>query len=200
MALSEQKEKMRALSRARRQAASRAAGDIGPVLVEGFASWADGGLAGGSVIAGYHPIRDEADCLPVLAWARDHGFGTCLPVTQGSERPLLFRTWTVGEPLVAGGFGVQEPSEQCRQAHPDLLLIPLLAFDLTGGRLGYGAGHYDRTLAGMADRQPVKIGVAFSGQEVDQVPMGPTDQPLDGILTENGLKWIAPVGAGTAFA
>lgn len=128
--------------------------------------------------------------MPLLEALAARGHPICLPLTIGREMPLVFRSWSPGERLVPGARDIPEPPESAPVVLPEILLIPLLAFDLKGGRLGYGAGHYDRTLAQLAGRSPIKVGVAYAGQLVDSVPMEPTDQRLDAMLTENGLAWI----------
>ena len=137
------------------------------------------------VIAGYYPVRSEFDGLPLLRRAAAEGWVTALPVIAGSA-PLQFRRWAIAAPLQPGPFGVPEPAEG-DVAVPDVLLVPLLAYDRRGHRLGYGGGHYDRTLAALRTRGRVTaIGLAFDVQEVARVPVGPDDEPLDWILTPPG--------------
>ena len=140
----------------------------------------------GSTVAGYVAIGGEIDPLPALApLAATHRL--CLPVTHGREEALTFHLWTPGEALQPAGFGTAAPVG-APEVTPDILVVPMLAFDRRGGRMGYGAGHYDRTLALLRRRGPVTaLGFAFAAQEFDALPQEPTDQPLDGIVTEDGL-------------
>jgi 5-formyltetrahydrofolate cyclo-ligase len=141
----------------------------------------------GAVAAGYWPFRSEIDPRPLMARLARSGVRLALPVTpgKGSDAALSFRLWRPDRPLAPGAFRVHEPDPECETVEPDLLLVPLLAFDRTGHRLGYGAGHYDRTLAELHARKPiVAIGLAFAAQEVDRIPADGHDQILDGVVTE----------------
>lgn len=141
----------------------------------------------GGCIAGYAAIRSEIDPAPGLERLNTQGYQICLPVVEGPARPLGFRAWTPGEPLIPGAFGALIP-ESAEPTTPDLLIVPLLAFDARGFRLGYGGGFYDRTLERLRASRPTKaLGFAYAAQQQDQVPTEPTDQPLDGIVTERGL-------------
>lgn len=146
-------------------------------------------LAGhaGRVLAGYMPMRTEIDCLPAMA---AHAGPVCVPVIEAAARPLRFRAWRPDSVMVAGTFGALVP-ESGDWLEPEVLIVPLLAFDRRGYRLGYGGGFYDRTLEGLRARHPVTaIGFAFAAQEVETVPTEPTDQRLDLIVTEREV--IAP--------
>ncbi|MBE3639904.1 5-formyltetrahydrofolate cyclo-ligase [Mangrovicoccus sp. HB182678] len=149
------------------------------------------GASAGQIVAGYAPIGTEIDPLPALApLAATHRL--CLPVTHGRGRPLSFRAWVPGQALGPAGFGTSAPLE-APELVPRVLVVPLLAFDRLGGRMGYGAGHYDRTLAMLRARGPVQAwGLAYAAQEFDALPQEPTDQPLDGIVTEQGVLRSAP--------
>lgn len=134
---------------------------------------------------------DPAVLVDVLV--RD-GFRTCLPVVQPIGNPLVFRAWQPGEPLMARTWGIMEPAESAPLIEPDVLLVPLLAFDRAGARLGYGGGYYDRTLARLRARKTViAIGLAFAAQELPGVPSDNHDQRLDWVLTESGP--VRPAGA-----
>jgi 5-formyltetrahydrofolate cyclo-ligase len=110
---------------------------------------------------------------------------------RGADQPLAFKLWAPGALLSAGTFGVAEPAEDAQTVIPDLILTPLLAFDRRGGRLGYGAGHFDRTLEALrAHGHGRAIGLAYAEQEVDRVPTGRHDQTLDAILTEKGYRAV----------
>ena len=137
----------------------------------------------GKTLAGYMPIRTEIDPVPVMTEMAEFG-PVCVPVIQGAGQALLFREWTPGCALVAGPFGAKVPAEG-NWLTPDVLIVPLVAFDRHGGRLGYGGGFYDRTLEALrAARQTLAIGFAYGGQEASDLPLEPTDQPLDAIVTE----------------
>jgi 5-formyltetrahydrofolate cyclo-ligase len=141
----------------------------------------------GTLAALYWPFRTEIDPRPLMRRLRLSGVGIALPKTpaKGSEDPLSFRLWAEGLALSRSAFGVEEPSSEAEPVEPGRLFVPLLAFDRRGGRLGYGAGHYDRTLEAIRGKGPVQaIGLAFAAQEIDQAPAGPHDQRLDAILTE----------------
>lgn len=142
------------------------------------------------VVAGYWPIRDEIDCRGVLTRLMDGGQPVCLPVVRGPAKPLEMRLWAVGAPLFPSGFGALAPAAGAPLVDPDYVLIPLLAFDGRGTRLGYGGGYYDRTLAGLS-RRPVVIGCAFSAQELPAIPRGPHDVPIDYVATEAGVRRFA---------
>jgi 5-formyltetrahydrofolate cyclo-ligase len=135
------------------------------------------------VVSGFWPIGDEIDLRPLLHALHERGNRVALPVTPRRGEPLTFRQWRPGDVLVPERFGTVRPTGDVLV--PDMLLIPLLAFDVNGGRLGYGGGFYDRTLAALPDR--FRLGCAFSAQQVDVVPVGPYDIRLDAVATENGI-------------
>lgn len=141
--------------------------------------------APGNVVSGYWPIRTEIDPRPTLhALADTHRL--CLPVVGGTSEPLSFRRWTPESEMEEGAYGAAIPLDPVDYL-PDILIVPLAAFDRTGFRLGYGGGFYDRTLEKLRHAGPVTaIGFAYAAQEVDRVPRERTDQPLDLIVTENG--------------
>ena len=136
------------------------------------------------VLSGYMPMRTEIDPLPAMA---AHQGPVCVPVIPGPDMPLRCREWSPGCPMVAGEFGALIPAEGA-WLEPEVLIVPLLSFDRRGFRLGYGGGFYDRTLERLRARYEVlALGFAFAAQEVAEVPIEPTDQPLDAILTETGM-------------
>ena len=138
----------------------------------------------GRVLAGYMPMRTEIDPLPAMA---AHQGPVCVPVIPGPDMPLRFREWTPGCAMVPGDFGALIPAEGA-WLEPEVLIVPLLSFDRRGFRLGYGGGFYDRTLERLRARgTTLALGFAFAAQEVAEVPIEPTDQPLDAILTETGV-------------
>lgn len=139
----------------------------------------------GRVLAGYMPMRTEIDPLPAMA---AHDGPVCVPVIMGKGMPLRFREWTPGCALVEGEFGARVPVEG-PWLEPEVVIVPLVGFDARGYRLGYGGGFYDRTLEGLRARQGVvAIGFAFAAQELAEVPIEPTDQRLDMIVTEVGVR------------
>ena len=145
-------------------------------------------LAGyrGVPLSGFMPIRTEIDPLPAMAEASAHG-PVGVPVIDAANHPLQFARWTPETEMVAGAFGARIPATP-EFFEPEILIVPLLAFNRQGGRLGYGGGFYDRTLEGLrAKRATLAIGFAFAGQESTDVPLEPTDQPLDMIVTEAGV-------------
>ncbi|MFK7945928.1 MAG: 5-formyltetrahydrofolate cyclo-ligase [Paracoccaceae bacterium] len=147
-------------------------------------------LTGMSVIAGYRPIRTEIDPTPLMNALHSAGHGLAVPVILGEGQPLEFHAWTPDTPMHAGPFGADVPVNGVAVI-PDLILAPLLAFDRRGYRLGYGGGFYDRTLELLRTQGRLcAIGLAYAGQEISQVPTEPTDQPLDAILTEQGLMSV----------
>ena len=141
----------------------------------------------GAAVSGYWPIRTEIDPRPALHdLAGRHPI--VLPVVDGPGRRLSFRHWTPGAAMIAGAFGAAIPADPAGR-EPDVLIVPLLAFDARGYRLGYGGGFYDRTLEDLrAARPTTAIGFAFTAQEIAEVPTEPTDQRLDAIVTEAGLR------------
>lgn len=145
-------------------------------------------LAGyrGVPVAGYMPMRSEIDPLPAMAEAAAHG-PVGVPVIKAKATPLQFRQWQPECRLIKGTFGAMIP-ETGDWIEPEILIVPLVAFDSTGGRLGYGGGFYDRTLEQLRLRRAtLAIGFAFAAQESDIIPLEPTDQPLDMIITERGI-------------
>ncbi|MFN4130000.1 MAG: 5-formyltetrahydrofolate cyclo-ligase [Paracoccaceae bacterium] len=139
----------------------------------------------GRVLSGYMPMRTEIDPLPAMA---AHQGPVGVPVIVGPGLALRFRDWSPGCAMVAGEFGALIPAEGA-WLEPEVLIVPLLAFDARGYRLGYGGGFYDRTLEGLRARGPVlAVGFAFAAQEVEAVPVEDTDQRLDMIVTEQGVR------------
>jgi 5-formyltetrahydrofolate cyclo-ligase len=140
----------------------------------------------GTIVAGYHAIRSEIDPAPLMQALASKGARLALPVIVARDAPLLFRSWDAADALVRGSLGIMEPSPEAEQLMPDILLVPLAAFDPAGHRIGYGAGHYDRTFAQLGAVKPfTAIGVAFETQLVEAVPMQPHDVALDYVLTES---------------
>lgn len=150
---------------------------LGRNLARALLPWPD------AVLAGYLPIRDEADPLAAMA---AHRGPVCLPVVLGRARPLVFRAWNGAEStLVAGSFGTRHPADTCPELIPDVLIVPLVGFDRQGNRLGYGGGFYDRTLQILRETRAVRaIALAWAVQELPLIPTEPTDQPVDLIVTD----------------
>ncbi len=142
--------------------------------------------APGTAVSGYWPVGDELDCRPLLHRLVAAGCVVGLPVVVARRSPLAFRAWTPGAAMAAGVLAIPVPAGPVAAVVPSVLIVPLLAFDGSGHRLGYGGGYYDRTLAGLrASGGPVTaVGYGFAAQEVAAVPHGDTDQRLDWIVTE----------------
>lgn len=139
----------------------------------------------GQIVAGYMPIRSEIDPHPLMQRLRDQGAQLALPVIVGRGEPLVFRAWNEGEELMRGEFGILQPATDAPDVLPDIVLVPLAAFDRAGHRIGYGGGYYDRTLAALRRQKTVlAIGVAFAMQEIDNIPASHHDIPLDIVMTD----------------
>lgn len=152
-------------------------------------------LAGyrGVPLAGYMPIRTEISPLAAMEEASAHG-PVGVPVITGAGQPLKFARWTPGCAMVAGDFGAMIPAAP-EFFEPEIVIVPLVAFDRNGGRLGYGGGFYDRTLERLrARRATLAIGFAYGAQEADNLPLEPTDQPLDMVVTEAGVIEMPKAG------
>ena len=177
-------ERTRAL--ARRAAAFAAHGaSAGARLATHGLSFLD--LAPDAIISGFSAIRDEIDAAPLLARLHAAGHPLGLPVMQGKGLPLLFRTWSPGDAMGKVQWGIAEPLPDKPVLEPDVVLVPLLAFDAAGHRLGYGGGFYDRTLTRLRAIKPVvAVGVAYDELKVDAVPHRSYDEPLDWVLTPSG--------------
>jgi 5-formyltetrahydrofolate cyclo-ligase len=142
-------------------------------------------FARGTVVSGFMPLQNEIDPLPLMRKLAGQGARLALPAVIGRNTPLAMRAWDFGEPLAVGNWGIREPRPDAIAVDPAILLVPLLAFDRTGHRLGYGAGYYDLTLTQLRARKPiVAVGIAFAAQEVPAVPTTARDARLDLVLTE----------------
>lgn len=163
---------------ARKSAHAAGQGQAAELLADWLAPYAD------KVLAGYMPMRTEIDPLPAMA---AHAGPVGVPVITGAGQPLRFREWASGAVMIPGPFGAAIPAEGT-WLDPDILIVPLVAFDARGNRLGYGGGFYDRTLQTLRARRPrLAIGFAFAAQELPTLPLEPTDQKLDAIITETGV-------------
>lgn len=144
-------------------------------------------LAPQTVVSAFAPMPDELRIWPLLRRLAGDGCRLALPVMQGKGKPLLFRTWAPGDAMDSGVWGISEPKADKPAVEPDILLMPLLAFDRQGWRLGYGGGFYDRSLQGLRARKPViAVGLGYDEQEVEAVPHLDYDQRLDWVLTPSG--------------
>jgi len=149
-------------------------------------------IAAGAVVSGYMAFREEADPGQLLQALEQRGHVIALPAIVARAQPLRFHRWNATDALQDHAYGVKEPLGSAEMVVPDVLLVPLLAFDASGFRLGYGGGYYDRTLAALRAMKPIlAIGIAYAGQEVDAVPHDGHDQKLDGLLSESGLRNFA---------
>jgi 5-formyltetrahydrofolate cyclo-ligase len=139
----------------------------------------------GAIVSGFMPLKSEINPLPLMRKLAEAGAALALPVVAGKGQPLTMRGWAFGTPLASGVWGIKEPMADAPAVDPDILIVPLLAFDGRGYRLGYGAGYYDMTLTGLRTRKPIAaVGIAYAAQEVDTVPTTPRDARLDLVLTE----------------
>lgn len=147
----------------------------------------------GEIVSGFWPMRSEVDVRPLMFALRENGARLCLPAIL-DKTTIVFRELVRGAPMVDMGFGTVGPHEEAEVLDPQVMLVPLAAFDARGHRIGYGAGYYDRAIARLVDKgQPPRlIGIAFDCQEVALVPDEPHDMVIPEILTENGLRQFAP--------
>lgn len=163
---------------ARKQAFAAGQGQAAALLADLLADY------GPKPLAGYMAMRTEID--PSVAMAAHQG-PVGVPVIMGAGQPLKFREWTPGCALIEGEFGAKIPAEGA-WIEPEILIVPMVAWDRRGFRLGYGGGFYDRTLEGLRAKRPtIAIGFAFAAQELPEVPVEPVDQPLDALVTETGV-------------
>ncbi|APO69092.1 5-formyltetrahydrofolate cyclo-ligase [Rhizobium mongolense] len=146
----------------------------------------------GTIISGFMPIRSEADIRPLMARFEARGARLCVPAIL-DRQTIVFRELLRSAPLVATGFGTAGPGQEATVLDPEIMLVPLSAFDDRGHRIGYGAGHYDRAIGRLRQKgmHPKLMGIAFDCQEVAHVPDEPHDISLDAILTESGLRFFA---------
>jgi 5-formyltetrahydrofolate cyclo-ligase len=144
-------------------------------------------LVAQSVVSGFASMPEELRAWPLLRRLHKDGYRLCLPVMQGKGRPLIFRAWVPGDAMDSGVWGIAEPKGDKPELEPDVLLVPLLAFDAAGWRLGYGGGFYDRTLRALrARKRIVAVGLAYDEQKVDAVPHLDYDERLDWVSTPSG--------------
>lgn len=140
-----------------------------------------------AVISGFSSMPDEFRVWPLLRRLHGEGHALAMPVMQGKGKPLVFRAWAPGDAMEKAVWGIAEPKADKPALEPDIVLLPLLAFDIAGWRLGYGGGYYDRTLEGLRARKPiVAVGLAYDEQRIDAVPHLDYDERLDWVLTPSG--------------
>jgi 5-formyltetrahydrofolate cyclo-ligase len=145
-------------------------------------------IAPGTIVSGFMPLKTEISPLPLMRRLADAGAQLALPVVDGRGKPLILRAFAFGEALASGQWGIREPKADAPDVEPDILLVPLLAFDRRGHRIGYGAGYYDMTIAKLRAIKPVvAAGIAFAAQEIGEVPVTPRDARLDLVLTEREI-------------
>jgi 5-formyltetrahydrofolate cyclo-ligase len=139
----------------------------------------------GAIISGFMPLKTEINPLPLLRKLADAGAKLALPAIAGRDKPLIMRAYAFGDEFARGQWGIREPKPEQPQVDPDILIVPLAAFDRNGHRIGYGAGYYDMTIRSLRAKKPVvAIGIAFACQEISEVPATGRDQRLDLVLTE----------------
>ncbi len=195
--LDELKRELRSQAK-RRRAEAAAAGDPEAAAyalcerVLGAQTFSKGCPEGGAVSA-YWPIGSEIDPRPLMRRLHEDGHPIALPVVVAPARPLVFRAWRPGDPLEPAGLGTREPLADRPELTPRVLIVPLLAFDRAGYRLGYGGGYYDRTLTGLRRAgETLAVGVAYAAQEIAEVPHDGDDQPIDWLVTEAEAIEIGP--------
>jgi 5-formyltetrahydrofolate cyclo-ligase len=180
------KTELRTELRARRAELAHAYPDFARAVAEHAAALK---IADASVVGGYIAIGDEADPHVLLKKLTLQNCTLAFPRVAAKDEPLVFHRWKPGQNLQRGTYGIPEPSKDWPLAYPKILLVPLLAFDTNGHRLGYGGGYYDRTLDFLRANSTVRaIGVAYAGQEVAELPREGHDHPLDAVITENGVR------------
>ena len=181
--MTNEKASLRESAKARRASLANACPDFAQRIVR-YADELD--VAKDAVVSFYWPMGDEADPRALVDALAARGHTLALPVVVAKKSPLHFRKWGHGDALIVHPFGMHEPPESAARVTPDVLLVPLLAFDANGTRLGYGGGFYDRTLHSLSAKRA--IGIAFAGQELDDLPCHEHDHPLDAVVTEKGVR------------
>jgi 5-formyltetrahydrofolate cyclo-ligase len=142
-------------------------------------------VALGTTVSGFMPLKSEINPLPLMRRLAAAGAQLALPLIEARGKPLVMRAYAFGDELAAGQWGIRQPKSEAPEVAPDILIVPLLAFDRAGHRLGYGAGYYDMTISSLRANKPVTaIGIAYAAQEIDAVPITARDARLDLVLTE----------------
>jgi 5-formyltetrahydrofolate cyclo-ligase len=188
--LDEEKQALRVRARKMRLVADQKEGPIAAAAAAGhlLPRIDEIGIRPGSVVAGYWPIATEIDDRPLLARLHDRGCVCALPIVVARGAPLAFRRWAPLDDVEPGEHETWQPPASAPEVVPDVVVVPLVAFDADGWRLGQGVGYYDRTLQALRAAGPVvAIGMAYAAQRFGAVPHGPLDQPLDWLLSEQGL-------------
>ena len=145
-------------------------------------------VAAGAVVSGFMPLKSEINPLPLLRRLADAGAKLALPVVSGRGKPLIMRAYAFGQELNSGVWGIREPKPEAPEVFPDILIVPLAAFDRRGHRIGYGAAYYDMTINRLRSLKPaLAVGIAFAAQEVPEVPVDAHDARLDLVLTERDV-------------
>jgi 5-formyltetrahydrofolate cyclo-ligase len=142
----------------------------------------------GTIVSGFMPLKSEINPLPLLRKLAEAGARLALPAIAGRGQPLIMRAYRFGEDLARGQWGIREPKPDAAEVAPDILIVPLAAFDRAGHRIGYGAGYYDMTIHALRAKKPVTaVGIAFAAQEIPAVPATERDERLDFVLTEREI-------------
>ena len=142
-------------------------------------------VAPGMIVSAFSPMKSEINPIPLMRKLQDAGAQLALPVIVGRGKPLIMRAWKFGDPFKAGQWGIREPVAEAAEVYPDILIVPLAAFDRHGHRIGFGAGYYDMTIGALrAKKKVIAIGIAFAAQEIERVPATERDARLDFMLTE----------------
>jgi 5-formyltetrahydrofolate cyclo-ligase len=179
-----------ALSAGAKIAAASAIAERGAAFISDLRAELCGGAgpgAGEGVVSAFAAMPDELDVWPLLQRLHDAGVPLALPVVEGKGRPLVFRAWAPGDAMDKGVWDIPQPKPERPAVEPEILLVPLLAFDAGGGRLGYGGGFYDRTLAALRAKKSIAaVGLAYDEQRIDEVPHLDYDERLDWVLTPSG--------------
>jgi 5-formyltetrahydrofolate cyclo-ligase len=145
-------------------------------------------ISRGTIVSGYAPIRSEIDPIALMRKLAAQGAKLALPAVMARGKSLAFRAWSPDDKLLLGPLGILEPSPAATELVPDIMLVPLAAFDRLGHRIGYGAGHYDYTLAHLRKVKGIlAIGLGFAAQEIEAVPALAHDVALDYVLTETAV-------------
>jgi 5-formyltetrahydrofolate cyclo-ligase len=142
-------------------------------------------VGAGTIVSGFSPMKTEINPLPLMRKLAARGVTLALPCIAGRGKPLVMRAWAFGDAFKAGQWGIREPLPEAPEVAPDVLIVPLAAFDRAGHRIGYGAGYYDMTINALrAKKKVVAVGIAFAVQEIERVPATERDARLDLLLTE----------------
>src|SRR6185295_14807143 len=145
-------------------------------------------IAPGTIVSGFSPLKTEINPLPLMRRLAEAGASLALPVVAGRGKPLIMRSYAFGQALNEGVWGIREPKDDAPEVDPDILIVPLAAFDRRGHRIGYGAGYYDMTIHQLRSiKSVVAVGIAYAAQEVPEVPVTPRDARLDLVLTERDV-------------